>query len=133
MSINGWVSGDDMITITVNATVSKQNSSTAKSSSDDNALPSTSERVVTTQVRTPSGKAIVISGLIKEDTDKTISKAPILGSIPLLGLLFRSEDDTKSKSEIVIYIVPHIAYDVSDETSTERLGRYYDAFVRGSL
>lgn len=133
VSINGWVSGDDMITITVNATVSKQNSSASTSSSDNNALPSTSERVVTTQVRTPSGKAIVISGLIKEDTDKTINKTPLLGSIPLIGLLFRSEDNTKSKSEIVIYIVPHIAYDVSDETTTERLGRYYDAFVRGSL
>lgn len=128
VSLNGWVSGDNMVTITVNATVSKQNNDGTSESS----LPSTSERVVTTQVRTPSGKPIVISGLVKEDVTKTVQKFPILGDIPLLGLLFRSQSETKERSEIVIYIVPHLPYEGDDETTGVRLERYYRTFVKGN-
>lgn len=129
ITLNGWVSGDNMITVSVNATVSEQDggSSTSK-------LPSTSERIVNTQVRTPSGKPIVISGLIKEDQKKTVDKVPVLGSIPLLGLLFRKTVDSIEKTEIVIYIVPHLARDEAELRNTSlRMERYYRTFVMDTL
>ncbi len=131
VTLNGWVSGDDMITMTVNATISKQNSSGDAST---NTLPSTSERVINTQVRTPSGEPIVISGLIKEDTNKNTQKIPILGDIPLLGRLFRDEVESKEKTEIVIYIVPHLSRDGDTEAdSSLQMERYYHTFVQGSV
>jgi type II secretory pathway component GspD/PulD (secretin) len=127
VALNGWVSGDDMITISVNAVVSKQNNN---SSGDVAAIPSTSERVVNTQIRTPSGKPIVISGLIKEDSSKNTKKLPLLGSIPLLGRLFRDQTDTKEKTEIVIYIVPYLSRDENeDQDISLRLERYYHTFM----
>jgi type II secretory pathway component GspD/PulD (secretin) len=130
VALNGWVSGDDMITISVNATVSKQNNN---ASGDSTALPTTSERVVHTQVRSPSGKPVVLSGLVKEDTNKIIRKIPLLGDIPLLGRLFRDQTDIKEKTEIVIYIVPYLSRDNEDEgqEASGKFERYYHSLVEG--
>ncbi len=132
VSLNGWASGDNMITMTVNATVSKQNSDTSSSSSSSSVttLPSTSERVVNTQVRTPSGEPVIISGLIKDDTTVTEQKVPVLGSIPLLGYLFKHTSRSKEKTEIVIYIVPHLIQGTKESGNDAlRLERYYKSFV----
>jgi Flp pilus assembly secretin CpaC len=127
VSLNGWASGDDMITISVNATVSKQNNN---QSTDSTAIPSTSERIVNTQIRTPSGKPIVLSGLMKDDTNKNIKRVPILGYIPLINLLFRDKVETKEKTEIVLYIVPYLIRDTSEEADIPlRLERYYHTFI----
>jgi type II secretory pathway component GspD/PulD (secretin) len=130
VTLNGWVSGDDMITISVNATVSKQNNN---STNEAAALPTTSERVVHTQVRTPSGKPVVLSGLVKEDVNKIVRKIPLLGDIPLLGRLFRDQSDTKEKTEIVIYIVPYLSRDneTEDQDASLKFERYYHNLVRG--
>ena len=112
VNLNGWISGDNMITMTVNATVSKQNSSSSSSNTSITTLPSTSERVVNTQVRTQSGEPVIISGLIKESDDDSSNRTPFLSRIPLLGRLFKNTSNSKDKTEIVIYIVPHL---VSDE------------------
>jgi type II secretory pathway component GspD/PulD (secretin) len=130
VTLNGWVSGDDMITISVNATVSKQNNNSA---TDSTALPTTSERVVHTQVRSPSGKPVVLSGLVKEDTNKIVRKIPLLGDIPLLGRLFRDQTDTKEKTEIVIYIIPYLSRDseAENQDASLKFERYYHSLVEG--
>ncbi len=131
VSLNGWVSGDNMITMTVNATVSKQNnSSNTSASSGVTSLPSTSERIVTTQVRTMSGEPVVISGLIKEDENNTKTRIPFLGKIPLLKHIFSQSAKTKEKTEIVIYIVPHLVQDPETENNEElNIERYYRTFM----
>lgn len=130
MNINGWISGDNMITMNVNATISKQNNSNSDSSKTLTALPSTSERVVTTQVRTRSGEPIIISGLIKEDDSSMNSRTPFISKIPLLGKLFKQTSKTKDKTEIVIYIVPHLIQEYSENDSDSiNIKRYYNNFV----
>ena len=111
VNLKGWTSGDDMITMNINATVSKQNSE----SSAKTAIPSTSERVVNTQVRTPSGKPVVISGLIKEDETLQETRTPVLGRIPLINRFFTHKNMTKEKTEIVIYIIPHLIKDGNEK------------------
>jgi hypothetical protein len=131
VSLNGWVSGDDMITIAVNATVSKQN---RNPNGDGTGIPSTSERIITTQIRTPSGTPIVLSGLIKEDSSRTLRKIPLLGDIPILGHLFGSNDDVRERTEIVIYIVPYLLGDESGTAGTaRRLEQCYRRFFAGGF
>ena len=126
VSLNGWISGDNMITMNINATISKQNGDTASSKEGNllTALPSTSERIVTTQVRTKSGKPVVISGLIKEEENNGNTRISLLSRIPLIGKLFRQESDSSEKSEIVVYIVPHLIRDPEDKFH-ENYGRIY--------
>jgi general secretion pathway protein D len=130
--LNGWVSGDRMITMTVSATISKQGTS---SSTDVSVLPPTTEKVVTTQVRTPSGVPVSISGLKQTDSNVVVKKVPILGDIPLLGLLFRDKVKTYEETEFEIYIVPRVTY--GEEPGARPLGQSFEdcyrSFVKGFL
>lgn len=122
LSINGWVSGDGMITVKVDAQVSKQGSaesSSNKQGADTTAPPSTSEKKVSTNVRTKSGEPVVIGGLIQQEEDITEKKTPGLGSVPVLGWLFKSRKTTSAESEFVIYLVPFVQNDKSLELSEE--------------
>jgi type II secretory pathway component GspD/PulD (secretin) len=107
LGINGWVSGDGMITMNVNATVSKQSESGANTSASTNPPP-TSERVVNTHVRTKSGTPIVIGGLLQVEKIESRRETPILSRIPLLGKLFQDIDIQDYTTEMVIYIVPYV-------------------------
>jgi hypothetical protein len=126
VSLSGWVSGDDMITVTVNATVSKQNRG---QNGEGTGIPSTSERIITTQVRTPSGRPVVLSGLIKNESAKTSKRIPILGDIPLLRRFFGEESSSRDQTEIVIYIVPYLLHDERENASLpSRFEQYYRRF-----
>jgi pilus assembly protein CpaC len=50
-----------------------------------------------------------IAGLINEDLREVVNKFPGLGSIPVLGNLFRSQEFVKGESELVIMVTPHLA------------------------
>jgi type II secretory pathway component GspD/PulD (secretin) len=125
--IKGWVSGDEMITMEVKATVSKRGTVT---SSTVGSLPPTSENIVNTQARTLAGEPVVIGGLIRQEKSIQITKLPVLGSIPLLGYLFQSRKETFDNSELVIYIVPHVEYSAVDEANVGlKLERLYRQFL----
>jgi type IV pilus assembly protein PilQ len=73
-------------------------------------------RLETGKIRLRDGQTLILSGII-QDTDKTtISKVPILGDIPLLGLLFRKEAGERRRSELVVMVTPKIMDD-SDQAS----------------
>jgi len=55
------------------------------------------------------GKTIVIGGLMEDRKTQTISKVPLLGDIPGLGLLFQRNQTSKAKTELLIFLTPHVA------------------------
>ena len=65
-------------------------------------------------VRIKDGETLVIAGMIQEKESKTINKIPVLGDLPLIGALFRSTSNAKSKSEMVIMLTPKIITDTED-------------------
>ena len=86
LSINGWAGGDGMVTVKVDAQVSKQGSSESSSGSNaaDAMPPSTTEKKVSTNVRTKSGEPVVIGGLFQTEEEISEKRVPLLGKIPLL-------------------------------------------------
>jgi general secretion pathway protein D len=130
ITMNGWVSGDGMITMKVTSTVSKQGTS---NSTTTGSLPNTSEKVVSTNVRTQSGKPVVIGGLIQQDKDSVTNKIPVLGDIPLLGQIFTQRTDSVTNTELVIYIVPHVEHPQASKADEGRqMESIYDTFVKDS-
>jgi type II secretory pathway component GspD/PulD (secretin) len=130
LNINGWVSGDGMITMKVNAAVSKQDESGINTSATTNPPP-TSERVVNTQVRTKSGTPIVIGGLLQVEKIESIKKLPLLGSIPLLGKLFQDIILQDNTTEMVIYIVPYVHNgQVQTVEYTQKIDEYYRKYIQ---
>lgn len=107
LNINGWVSGEDMVTVKVDAQVSKQGR-TEQTSDDTTNPPSTSEKKVSTNVRTKSGEPVVIGGLFQTETDVSVKKTPFLGSIPILGHLFKKTTESIAETEFIIYLVPFV-------------------------
>jgi len=129
LGINGWVSGDGMVTMKVNAAVSKQDESGANASATTNPPP-TSERVVNTQIRTKSGTPIVIGGLLQIEKTELVSKTPILGSIPLLGRLFNDTSISEITTEMIIYIIPYVHHgDDSSNDYIKRSEEYYKKYI----
>ncbi len=61
-----------------------------------------------TTVMVKDGVTVVIGGLIKDQKITTVNKVPILGSIPILGIPFRSKNKIKAKTELVILLRPQI-------------------------
>jgi type IV pilus assembly protein PilQ len=61
-----------------------------------------------TRVMVRNGQTAVIGGLIRENITSDKRGVPVLQSIPLLGFLFRSSGETKSKRELLIFITPRI-------------------------
>ncbi len=134
ISIDGWVSGDDMITVKVDAQVSKSGTSNssgleASESVANNNPPITTEKKVSTNIRAKSGELVVIGGLFQQDEDISEKKAPVLGDIPLLGNLFKSRKVDVTESEFVIYLVPSVYHSVdvqfSEEENLSRLKEKY--------
>ncbi len=129
INISGWVSGDNMITMDVKSTVSKRGADVSSSTGNP---PPTSEKVVSTHVRTPSGKPVIISGLLQREKDIILQKTPLLSSIPLLGWLFTNKVETFTNTELVIYIVPYIEYpDRERLTESKLFKKYYQSFFSG--
>ena len=107
LSINGWAGGDGMVTVKVDAQVSKQGSSESSSGSNaaDAMPPSTTEKKVSTNVRTKSGEPVVIGGLFQTEEEISEKRVPLLGKIPLLGWLFKKKVVSAVETEFVIYLV----------------------------
>lgn len=136
LSINGWVSGDGMVTVKVDAQVSKQGSTNSPSSgaADTTTPPSTSEKKVSTNVRTKSGEPVVIGGLFQQEEDTAEKRLPFLGKIPLVGNFFKNRQDTAAESEFIIYLVPFVEKSggsVPDEKENlERLMKKYQGALQ---
>ncbi len=86
-------------------------------------LPSFSERVVETSLVAKDGNAIVMGGLIQTEWKNDFQGVPGLQDIPLAGRLFQSEEIKKTRTELVIIIVPQIIHPEADNSSYVRLFR----------
>ncbi len=71
----------------------------------------TNKRTISTAVQIPDGETLVLGGLIQDRTTNSEQRVPFLGRIPILGELFRTRDTGKSKTNLMVFIQPHIIPD----------------------
>lgn len=111
LEITPHIGDDGNITVNVLTEVSdvasRQNSSGNNGMSDGD-LPVIRRRKADTRVRVKEGDAIVIGGLIETQETTDHKRVPLLGSLPVVGGLFKSKDDRTVKKEVMIFITPHI-------------------------
>ncbi len=70
--------------------------------------PVTAKRTAQTVVTMGSGATVVIGGMIRDDTTRAVKKVPLMGDLPLLGPLFRSQRDLVQKTNLLLFITPYI-------------------------
>jgi len=76
--------------------------------------PPSTKREITTTVVTMDGQTVVLGGLMQDLINHGKTKVPILGDIPIIGLLFRQSTSSISKSNLLVFITPHVIKDPSD-------------------
>jgi pilus assembly protein CpaC len=76
-------------------------------------VPALSTRRVETTVELGSGQAFMIGGLLSNRNNNTISKAPGLGDVPVLGAMFRSTAFQRNETELVIIVTPYLVKPVN--------------------
>jgi len=79
--------------------------------------PAMKERKIKTTVVTENGQTVILAGLMDDETTKSKRKIPLLGDIPILGFLFSTTHTGTSKSNLLIFITPHIIKDRTDFSS----------------
>jgi len=68
--------------------------------------PEVRSTVATLMVK--SGETIVVGGLIRNRAEKVLKKIPVLGDLPLIGMMFRHKDESVEERELLVFITPRI-------------------------
>ncbi|MDF3130472.1 secretin N-terminal domain-containing protein [Kiritimatiellaeota bacterium B1221] len=76
--------------------------------------PVITKRSAETVVVTPDGETVVIGGLMETQRIESVKKVPILGSIPIVGALFRNTSTEETKKELLIFMTPYIVHTPGD-------------------
>ncbi len=105
LDITPYVGSDGLITVDL-----KPDFKTPVGQLSSEVPPTINQRSMSSTVIMREGETIVLGGLIQETESDSRSQVPILGDIPLLGSLFSSTSKTKRKTELIIYVTPHISY-----------------------
>lgn len=121
---------DLMVTPTVNAQGTvimsiEQNISNVSSASSLDGSPAVFERKVNTEVVAGDGQTVMLGGLISENKNTSATSIPLLGDIPILGHLFRTDSEETDKTELVILVTPKIIHNLEDWQ------RVKDSFIKG--
>jgi general secretion pathway protein D len=109
---------------TVRMTIFQESSSLSEkvAPGTSNAGPSTDKRSIETNVVVDAGQIVVLGGLIEDKYTERKSKIPLLGDIPGVGVLFRSESRTKTRTNLMVFLRPVVMQDqrAVNETSVQR-------------
>ena len=122
---------DLTVTPTINAqgtvimTIEQNISNISPDGVDVSGSPSIFERKISTEVVAGDGQTVLLGGLISENKSSNANEIPILGTLPIVGHLFRSDADSSDKTELVILVTPKIINNASD------WGRIQQSFIDG--
>jgi general secretion pathway protein D len=89
---------------TVRMVIYQENSSVSSISAT--AGPTTDKSAIETTVVVDDGAIMVLGGLLKDEYEGTVSKVPYLGDIPVIGNLFRADNRTRTKSNLMVFLRP---------------------------
>ena len=117
---------------TVRMTIFQESSSVATTTAvgTANAGPTTNKRSIESTIVVDDGQIIVLGGLIEDTYNTTRSKVPLLGDIPYVGALFRSESRERKKTNLMVFLRPVV---MRDQANSNRISLDRYDYIRGQL
>jgi type II secretion system protein D len=122
LRVTPFITAEGLVEMIVSPEISSLSATTVPISNTVNS-PVIDQRSADTVVVTPSDKTVVIGGLISTQTQDSDRKVPILGDIPLLGAAFKRKVKSDVKTELLIFLTPHVVQtpeDLSRVSNDER-------------
>jgi len=102
LQVSGTITDGNNIFLTVDT---EQNVMTSESTTG---VPVVDTRKATTSLMLKDSQIVVIGGLRRQETTKKVDQIPILGDIPLVGLLFKYTNTVVNNTELIVFLSPHI-------------------------
>lgn len=113
LRVTPFITNEGMVEMIVSPEISSISATTVPTGNNVNS-PVIDTRAADTVVVTPSDQTIVIGGLISTQTSNQDKKVPILGDIPILGYAFKRKQKVDTKTELLIFLTPHVVKNPSD-------------------
>ena len=104
LRVTPQISGDDSVTLDIYQEISSIDTKAGVQGSD----LITTKRSIKTKVLADDGQMIVLGGLMREDVTAKVQRVPCIGSVPLLGEPFKFTENTKTKTNLMVFLKPHI-------------------------
>lgn len=118
LSIKPTVQANGVVDLLVNQELSEQ---TDTSSSTETLTPTINNRKVKTALTLRDGGSVMLAGLISSNKGKGETGVPVLGDLPWVGWMFKSQTTTVNRTELVVMIIPYVIRDFdAAQTLTER-------------
>jgi len=109
LKVKPQINDDGIVNMTV-----KQEVSALGAERTAEKLPSFKQRVIDTSLVVRDGTAVIMGGLIQTSNNNSNEGIPLLKDVPVLGKLFQSQSSTRTRTELVVIIVPQIIYPDAD-------------------
>jgi general secretion pathway protein D len=113
LKIKPQVSEGGSVKLQISQEVSSVDPATSSSSNG----PTTNKRSIDSTVLADDGQFIVLGGLIQDDVNNGADRVPVLGSIPILGNLFRYEKRDRTKTNLMVFLRPVVLRDAQSAAS----------------
>jgi general secretion pathway protein D len=114
LRVTPFITSEDYVEMIVSPEISSLDQSQTVQIAQGVNAPVINTRSADTVVVTPNGQSVVIGGLMQHSKNSTDSRVPFLGDIPGLGNLFKRKQKGGTKTELIIFLTPHIVRNPSD-------------------
>jgi type II secretory pathway component GspD/PulD (secretin) len=119
LRVTPFITGDGLVQMIISPEISRLDPNTTipislAANGATISAPVIDVRSADTVAVTPDGQTVVIGGLMQNTKGENITKIPLLGDLPLLGSLFRRTQKSDSKTELIIFLTPHIVAEPSE-------------------
>jgi general secretion pathway protein D len=108
------ITAGDLVRLIVYQEITNIAESNANVGNPEQVGPSFTKRLIRNTVLAENGRTIVLGGLIDSNIQERITKVPLLGDVPMLGWLFKSKTSSERKTNLLVFITPHIIKDAGD-------------------
>jgi len=103
-----------------------------------NVGPTITKRSTKTSVVVKDNQTVVIGGLIQEKEEEIVTKVPFLSDIPLLGLLFQQKSKSKNKTNLIVFLTPHVVKEAAHlakltEVKKKEFARIENMYKQGEV
>jgi general secretion pathway protein D len=115
LNVTPSINPDGLVNMTVNPQITTRSAESVAITEELNA-EAFSTRSAETKIAVRDGQTIVIGGLIEDQLTETVKKVPLLGDIPILDWVFKRTTTEKNKTELLIFLTPHVAKDAGGLT-----------------
>ena len=111
LEVRPRISSNEIVALEVSQEVSRVSTET---STADNLTPTISQRKITSRINIQSGQTVVLGGLIQDSETRARDKVPVLGDVPVLGNLFRNNNNSVQRTELIVFLTPRIMRNAED-------------------